>query len=900
MSFFKKLVKGIAIGAAVFFTGGLALSAVGITSIAGTAITLKGAAIYGAVYGGLQGAAMGLVKKPKMQTQSISDRQNISVDPQAFGKWVFGETAMGTDIVYNEVIGEEKIIHVVAGACHEIESYGNFYINDELINFSSDISTGDWAGVLTVKRNLGTADQTALSFPGGQWPVTARGRGFAHYGLVWDFTSAKGKEKLASGIPTRLTQVVRGSKVYDPRLDSTNGGTGAHRATDQSTWGWSDNWALIVAHYLLGYYTNGKLIYGVGCDVSEIDWPQVIAMADVCDTVIDEKPRYRISGIIDTTQNHETIIGELEACIGGMVSKSGGRYYIWCPHNDLTPVGTLTDDDIVSSSGVNFTPAGPIENLYNTGDGRFVNPDLLYQLSPYPQVVEAAAVTEDGKPRRLEMDLTFIQDVSIAQRVCREMIRRSRFTGTINVAVGPRGLLLKPFDVINVNFRETDYTNELFRVVSLQYSAQGVVVLELIEEDSSIYDTSAPLGTSLVQLNPDSFDPATAFVVENLQAENGAINNVGGGAVDAIIVTWDAPSAFVEFSEIGYRVNFIDDWIFTRASQSDRAVISPALPDANYEIRVRHWSIEGVAGPWSVVVNTTGNADFTRISFLGIDDPIDPKLFITLNSETKISNAKISLKFAQNEFNAIPDKFFLFYSVADAPNRLKITNDAGTKLYISTAVGDGVSGLFNLEVAAGSTNKALNFVNSSSVDIDTSGNWWVSARNDPGAASPYAKVVAIENSTILFAPDITLPFVPSAGQLIDVAEVDFVDGRVGEFRLAFLNGEVIRHSGIQFDGNYYIQVVERGAEGTTQANQTGQFADYYPAPGPQTDIIQISAGDFIENNGEFFFSGQLTVNIPVDLQWAAATCCLARSVIFEGKELFIRSRIIPLTHAGPA
>jgi hypothetical protein len=614
MSFLKKIVKGILIGAAVFVTGGLALGAVGITAIGATAITIKGAAIFGAIYGGLQGASAAFIKKPSMQTETIQARLSLSVDPQSLGKWVFGQTSAATDVVFAEKIGTTAACHVVAAAAHEIDSYGALYINDELVTFSGGDATGEWADALTVARNLGTTTQSALNIAGSTWFAAAAGKGIAHYSMRWNFDSENGKRKLNGGIPTRITQVVKGAKVYDPRLDSSIGGSGSHRANDQSTWEYTNsskdigaNWALIVAHYLLGYKINGSLVYGVGVSPADIDWTQVANMATVCEQVVDGKPRYRVGGMFAITQDHESIISQLESAIGGKVSKVGGKYYIWCPHNDLTPAGTMTDDDIILDSGVAFKPAGPIEDLYNTAIGQYVEPELLYQMTQYPEVVESDAVTEDGKRRLLEQNFSIIQDVEIAQRVAREMVRRTRYTGTITVVVGPRGLLIRPFDVINANFRETNFTNELFRVVGVQYSAQGAVALQLLEEDASIYDTSIPLGTSLVQLDPNAYRPDEVYEVLGLTATNVSIPGTNGTTIDAIRVQWTAPPAFVDFTEGGYRVSGQTDWQYAKATERDRAVLAPVQPGTTYEFRARHVTIEGVAGPYATVSRTAGS-----------------------------------------------------------------------------------------------------------------------------------------------------------------------------------------------------------------------------------------------------------------------------------------------------
>ena len=79
----------------------------------------------------------------------------------------------------------------------------------------------------------------------------------------------------ASGLPN-ISAIVRGKKVYDPRLDTTVGGLGAHRVNDPSTWTWSRNSALCAADYLMDEL-------GFGVLPSEINWEAVAVAAYTCD-----------------------------------------------------------------------------------------------------------------------------------------------------------------------------------------------------------------------------------------------------------------------------------------------------------------------------------------------------------------------------------------------------------------------------------------------------------------------------------------------------------------------------------------------------------------------------------------------------------------------------------------
>lgn len=607
-----KAAKGIIVGAIIGVAAAFVLPALGVATIMGAAITVKGAAIAGAIYGGLLGAAAMLA--PNMDMGAAQQRTQLSVNPQASGKWVFGETPSGLDIVHQETIGDDRVFMVVAAAAHEIDSFGDLYIDDELITFSGTgftglTATGSWAGALTKVERLGRTTDAAISAP-GQWNANATGKGIAHFSLDFDFSSEN--ENLENGIPQKMVQIVKGSKVYDPRLDSTKGGSGAHRVDDQSTWEWSDNWALIVAHYLVGYRQAGQLVYGVGVNPDDIDWPQVIAMANVCDETVDGIPRYRVGGLFATTQDHEQIIGQLEAAVGGKVAKVGGKYYIWCPHNDLIPINTLTEDDIIRDAGINFSPSGPLRDLFNTARGRFVDPSLLWQPGPYPTITEPDAVTEDGRERLMDRDFSIIQDRSIAERVAREMVRRTRFSATWTLAVGPAGLIYQPFSVLRLNLPETGGQNVLVRVIDMEFSPEGIVMLSLLEEDESIYDTTLPLGNPFVSTVPDGFDPTKVYEVDNLDASPITVTGAGGTQSDAFSVTWDDPGPFVRDTEIRYRVAGDADFSYVQATRIASAVIVPVEPNTLYEIQARHISISEVKGPYASIERTSGDTQRSR------------------------------------------------------------------------------------------------------------------------------------------------------------------------------------------------------------------------------------------------------------------------------------------------
>ncbi len=93
------------------------------------------------------------------------------------------------------------------------------------------------------------------------------------------------KRGMFTSVP-ELTVVVKGRKLYDPRLDgSITGGAGSHRIADPSTYEWSNNAALCLLDYIHGDY-------GKGLDSSLIDL--LISIKNSGGTVILDK-----SNVID-------------------------------------------------------------------------------------------------------------------------------------------------------------------------------------------------------------------------------------------------------------------------------------------------------------------------------------------------------------------------------------------------------------------------------------------------------------------------------------------------------------------------------------------------------------------------------------------------------------------------
>lgn len=98
-----------------------------------------------------------------------------------------------------------------------------------------------------------------------------------------------------------ITARVRGRRLYDPRKDSTAGGSGAHRLADPATWEWSDTPALALADFC---YSS---LYGLG---RTVDWSSVPAAANANEALVAGTEKRRLLGVAFITAQPAIAVAE--------------------------------------------------------------------------------------------------------------------------------------------------------------------------------------------------------------------------------------------------------------------------------------------------------------------------------------------------------------------------------------------------------------------------------------------------------------------------------------------------------------------------------------------------------------------------------------------------------------
>ncbi len=589
---------------------------------------------------GMSLASRLIMGKPKMFGSGLS--YNITTDPTAPRKIVFGRTAAGADERFHEklkrsgwtylhdrieananspfkgqtlavsIFKKGTYLHrVVALASHRIHNVRQVYLEDEL-SYSSNITVGrykDDNGLLIGAIKEGSTDNAEEFGSGNYWKDTATFTGCAHLKMIFKLDT----DIYPDGLPTRITTVVDGCPVYDPRLDSTAGGIGSHRASNQETWSFVDggkdigrNPALCLLAYLIGWRINGRLAWGMGVPVDRIDLGNFITYANMCEepviTSSGTVQRFYCDCLLTTADTHEANINVISAAMGtAKLVDTAGMYQLIAGYDDLDgPTITFTPDDLIGQ--YSYTPDNAsLKDTFSLARGRFPDPENLYQLNDWGQI--EIAPLDDGIPRPMVLDFAAVTRFEQAQRIAKQNLVRNRYTATFSSIFGPKAFMVQVGSLVRMVIPELGWNGKLFRVISQAETVDLTFNMTLQEEDAQIYawddDETKPL-PAVVKV--PAYNPNESIPVEALLSTTRTITNSNGALVSQIDVTWVAPDDGVQAIQIEYRAQNDENWqtATDRFNHEAEAFTFMAMAGGvNHIIRARYLMFSGKWGNWT-------------------------------------------------------------------------------------------------------------------------------------------------------------------------------------------------------------------------------------------------------------------------------------------------------------
>jgi hypothetical protein len=579
------------------------------------------------------GAALNaLTPKPKLgagsRGYSLRGESGAALDHQI----VYGEARVGGVRVYDASTGgnNEFLHRVLAFAGHEIDSYQQIYLNDEVVTLDGSgnvTAPAQYVGFVRIKTYLGTTTQAAdpdlvaatSGLTDGIWTTNHRLQGIAYVYVRFQYN----QDAFPNGVPS-VSVKIRGKKVFDPRTSTT---------------AWSDNPALCVRDYLTS-------AYGLAQPSGRIDDTLVTAAANISDQTVESEKRYTCNGSFTTGAAPSDILTSLLTSMGGLLWYGQGKWRMkasaW-----TAPVVSFDENDL--RSGISLSTRHSRRDNFNSVKGTFAGDETEWQVTDYPQVSDPAFLTADNNlPNVLDFSLPFTSSSKTAQRVARIALNRNREQLTFSAAFGMRAFQVQVGDFVNITNTRFGWTNKAFEVVEWTFGLTDGLDIHVnmtLREISEGVFTGAP-GITFEQNNttlPNPFRPVPVGLA--LTSEVRIVNEHLTNVIFANVTSSEPFN--IERVEVQFKKSSETTWKI--AGVGDLGVYEILdTEDATYDVRARSYSVLGIKSDF---------VTFTNFVVAGLAfPPADVTGF-----QAEINGASVHL-----EWEPVPDLDLSFYRIRHA------------------------------------------------------------------------------------------------------------------------------------------------------------------------------------------------------------------------------------------
>ena len=628
-------------------SAGMALLSTGV-GIAGGTIAAGATGLAAGIFGGATlfaaaaghflvttalGAALNALT-PKPSTASSNRGYQVTQSGSALDhQIIYGKVKVGGARVFDSTTGgSNKFLHrVLAFTGHEIESFEEIYINDELVTLDGSgnvTSPSRYDGKVRINKHLGTSNQSADSDLVSEvdgWTSEHKLRGIAYLYVRLSYDA----DAFPNGVP-EITSTIKGKKVYDPRDASTS---------------WSDNPALCLRDYL----TNTA--YGLGEDATNVDDDKVSTAADVCDltNTPDGSTRYTCNGAFTTASVPYDTLSNLLTSMGGLLWYAQGEWRMK-PAYWTEPTLTLNEDDLRGSITVNTRHSR--RDNYNTVKGTFRGSESNWQITDYPEVANSAFLSADnGQESSIDLALPFTDSSVESRRIANVSLERNRQQLTITASFGMRAFQLQVGDNIKINNTRFGWTDKEFEVTSWTFGLvdEGDLQVQMIlrEISESVFDDVSD-GVVYERDNTSLLSP---FSVPALGINATAVAQVlAEKLVNTLnINTTSSQSERIDLVEVQLKLSTSATYVSVGTGELG-LFSSIDLERGEYDIRARAINTFGVKGEWEYLTNFT------------VDALSAPPSDVT-NFQKQLSGGTIFFN-----WDAVPDLDLSYYVIRHNPN----------------------------------------------------------------------------------------------------------------------------------------------------------------------------------------------------------------------------------------
>ena len=482
----------------------------------------------------------------------------------------------------------------------------------------------DYAWVKYYNGSQTTADPMLLSkygsYPDRPWTSDMIGRETCYAILTFRF-----KQELFSGFPTVLFEV-SGIPLYDPRKDTTVGGSGTHRWANRATWQPSDNPFVQIYNIARGIQITSSEFWGGQFAAADLPLTTWFTAMNACDATVSlaaggSEPAYRAGLEVFCSDEPASVIEQLLKSCSGDVCDIGG---VWKARAGgvALPVYMFTDDDLIITQSATFDPfpAG-LSGVYNAAVATYPEPVSSYETETSPQMLFATFEAEDGGQRLpASLSLPSVPYTNQVQRLCDAYVRDNRRFRRHSVPMPPAAMLLEPLDATAWTSDLNGYSGKVFEVEEVRDDIMsGLQGVSIRERDSTDYSWSS---SRELPTDPRPFTlvlPVTQAVPSWTVTGVSLVDAASTARRPALQLTWDG-SEQDGIAGIEWEIRLTGTTVVAHRGSTtllDAGTFDYAagiLPNMGYEARGRFLSNN--ARSWSAwTAATTPDTGFTDADF---------------------------------------------------------------------------------------------------------------------------------------------------------------------------------------------------------------------------------------------------------------------------------------------
>ncbi|WCE14739.1 phage tail protein [Enterobacter ludwigii] len=545
--FFGAIVTAVVVAAAVYFSGGTALAAVGWGAAAG-AVSLVATSMLAQVgvtgYGDVSDS-LSRSTSPTTGLPVIYGGQYPHKNGTSGGSFVLtGSIVTWYNVQNNEsqyLFSEQTVAY--AGTEKHIEQ---IYIDNEPV-LSAPITqdgivpktsiSGKYADYLQLEVRFGgdytSTKSLATQYAGPKWNNKFLGKGVVSISTVIKKTQKSLENNILVNDQFALTCELKGQMIYD-FVD------GEYRA--------SSNPPSIIYDYL----TNTT--YGRGISPELINTDTFAEAAAYCDAF-----EMYANGAISYQSTFMENIENICQSFGGIMYVHAGQICITTDRKTVS-VASFNERNMVGS--VQISTSGGTD-YFNTVDCKYTNPESMYTTDVVripSDITIDEAIQHDGQVIALSRDYSWSYDQEVIAKMANVDVLKAKYalrTVTFNTS---EGWDLKIWDAINISNDEFDISGK-FKILNKDISTDqeniGYVTITAVEAPDQMYDGVDPgiwSPSGVIQ-----FPELTVLPPSNLQAVKKG-NTTAGSIVN---LTWDAsPDPYLRGYYVYYRLNGSSTWTY--------------------------------------------------------------------------------------------------------------------------------------------------------------------------------------------------------------------------------------------------------------------------------------------------------------------------------------------------